>query len=154
MLDTIRDEVKKRQLQVRVEKAQDAKEQLKRALVRIKGDFGKRCRTYKAALLKNPPSIPLWGVFTSHPDTITFKTWTVEQVGAKAAGMKGEHEIRQEEDGGVRVHCARHDDVARVVLNAPPGECKISNQGPERLVADTSNKLCGSACCIVIRSGS
>ena len=143
VLDTIREEVRKRQEQVRSEKDKDQREQLKRALARVRGDFGRRRRTFKAALLKNPPSIPLWGVFSSHPDTVVFKTWTVEQVVERAGALKGAFTVKQDDAGEVRLHCQRHEDVARIVLRAPPGECTIANQQPEQLVADTANKLCG-----------
>jgi hypothetical protein len=65
---------------VKKEVDQDKREQLKRALARIRGDFGKRRHTFKAALLRNPPSIPLWGVLSAHPEEIVFRTCSVEQV--------------------------------------------------------------------------
>jgi hypothetical protein len=96
VLDTVRKEVKQRQMQVRVETEKDRKEQLQRALARVRGDFGRRRRTFKAALLKNPPSIPLWGVLTSHPDTVSFATWTVEEVVEKCQKLQGSFMV---EDG-------------------------------------------------------
>lgn len=56
-------------------------------------------------------------------------------------GLRGSFEIL--EGQGVQVRCQRHDDVVRLVLDGPVGECKISNAGKARLVADTNNKLAG-----------
>ena len=56
-------------------------------------------------------------------------------------GLKGTYEIMDGPD--VQLHCKQSDDVARVVLHTPTGECTVSNRGPARLVADQENKLAG-----------
>ena len=58
----------------------DQQKQMQRALNRLRGDFGRKRRTFRAALLRNPPRIPLWGAMSSHPDTVVFSTWTKQQV--------------------------------------------------------------------------
>ena len=137
----MRDEIAQRRQQITKDKSEDQKAQLKRALGRIRGDFGRRRRTFKAALLKNPPAIPLWGVISSHPDTITFKTWTVQDVVKATEGLHGDVEVIDGDQ--VVLHCRLHDDVARIALHAPAGECKLSKRGAAALVADTANKLAG-----------
>lgn len=91
--------------------------------------------------LRNPPSIPLWGVISSHPDTVTFRTWTVQQVAKVVDGLKGDVEIR--EGATVSLHCQLHEDVARVAMSTPVGECRVSRSGRPAMVADVDNKLAG-----------
>ena len=143
MLTTVRDAIVARQRQMRMDTDTDQKERLKKALARLQGDFGRKRRTYKAALLRNPPSIPLLGVLSGHPNTITFLNLLMQQVIQSLNGLdlRGSYEI--EEGDKVKVKCIRHDDVARIVLRAPVGECKVSNFKATRLVADEDNKLSG-----------
>eukprot|EP00961_Rhodomonas_salina_P290026 3919030-Rhodomonas_salina.1 len=45
-------------------------EHLRKALESSRNEFGRLKHTFKAALLKNPLRIPLWGAVSTHPDTI------------------------------------------------------------------------------------
>ena len=141
--DTIRAAITTRRNTVRKDLDKHKQQQLKQALARIRGDFGRRKRTFKAALLRNPPMIPLWGVLSSHPDTVVFKSWTVEQVELAAQGcLHGVFEIL-DSPKGVCITCEQHDNVSRMVQQVATGECTVSNPRKEQLVADTDNMLAG-----------
>jgi hypothetical protein len=141
--DTVRDGIKTRRNTVKKDLDRHKQQQLKQALARIRGDFGRRKRTFKAALLRNPPMIPLWGVLSSHPDTVTFQSWTTEQVAAAVqTHLHGTFEILDSEKG-VSIVCEHHADVAHIIQQAPFGECTVSNSRKERLVADADNMLAG-----------
>ena len=64
-----------------------------------------------------------------------FRSWTVDEVIQRASVLKGTFAVGEGKTGGAQLLCHDHEDVARLVLSAPPGECKVSNSKKEQLMA-------------------
>ena len=125
------------------EERQDQQRQLQAALNRIRADFGRRRRTFRAALLRNPPAIPLWGVMSSHPDTVCFNTWGPQQVHGVIPDEMWPRLQQGERDGCIAITCQRHTDVLDIVKSVPVGECTVQWMRAAKLVAEPANKLAG-----------
>lgn len=125
VLDWVNQGIKERQLQITKEVQQDQQRQLQAALGRICADFGRRRRTFRAALLRKPPNIPLWGVMSSHPDTIRFSTWQQEALNAVIPASVWERVQLGRQAGCLTLTCAQHTDVAAILQLVPPGECTV-----------------------------
>jgi hypothetical protein len=120
------------------------KEHLQKVLARLREDFGRKKRTFKQALLGNPPNIPLWGVMSNHPTVlhigVDLRTgWRiVDEAGIPPAAVNMEPL-----PGGVAISFQNHSDLASVLALAPPGTAQVQPSGKAKLVASTDNKLAG-----------
>lgn len=116
------------------------RERLQLALDSCRGDFGRRKRTFKAALLKNPPQIPLWGAISSHPDSIAVDGWTCARLRDSLPLMMWDCIAIKPTATGCAATCSLHTDVAHLLHVIPEGHATILPAQP-RLVADVDNKL-------------
>lgn len=115
---------------------------LNRALEAIRSDFGRKRRTYRSALLRNPPAVPLWGVVSSHPDTIQFHSWTEAQARRRLPSQVWDS-CKVAEASPLSLVFAVHSDVSAALEHIPAGECRVRQITQPRLVCTAENKLCG-----------
>lgn len=144
LITTTQVHIRKRRDQLQRETRDHEKTKLTEALNRVRGDFGHRKRTFKAALLQNQPRIPLWGVQSSHPDTIhldlAWEPSAIQTVLPSALALK--NGVTRASDGGLFLTCDDHAD-RRLVIDALPAGTRTVLRAKARLVADPANKLCG-----------
>ena len=137
-------ELDQRRFRYKKECDKHQQQQLDKALKSIRDSFGKRRRTFKQALMRNPPNIPLWGVLSSHPDTVVFHTLQWETV---RRFLPDQTRVLQSTTaaGLLQIQFQHHADLASVVTALPHGECTILDvpRSAATLVADPDNKLCG-----------
>jgi hypothetical protein len=93
--------------------------------------------------MQNPPSIPLWGVMSLHPETILFRTWQQEALSAVIPAEIWERAGIGQQEGCWTITCARHTDLATILQLAPSGECVVLPVKRARLMAEPLNKLSG-----------
>ena len=118
------------------------KNSLAKAIEAIRADFGRKRRTYRAALLRNPPSVPLWGVVSAHPDTIQFASWSEKQARRRIPKQIWAGCVVTQQ-APLELQFPDHSEVAAAIRFIPAGEARVRQVMHPRLVCTVENKLCG-----------
>ena len=137
----VQEQIRQRTQRIRNETTQQQRQQLKDTLQRVQGDFGRRRRAYRAALLRNPPSIPLWGVMSLHPQDIAFATWTEQTIRAVIPAPLLARCTISDDDRQRTITCSSHADITSVLRFVPGNEASVVPVQHARLVAVTANSV-------------
>ena len=129
---------------IRQECLKAEQENIRKFTEKAQSDFDarQRPRMCKAALMRNPPHIPLWGVVSQHPTQVVCEKEVqdvTDELGPKLAGVC----CLEQHGTGTKITCERRSDVSDVVSSLEAGTCVVLKQ-EATLVATPEEKLCGT----------